>query len=288
MTSDQITFAAITAVLAIISVGLTIRNWLYGGSVIRVELELARRDDWGALISGTVGRWRQGDHEKLLSGISPSQVDLAKVTVRNLGRTAATIHDVGLRVGRPPVARGSWTAMANRLLDLGESSSVVRIEAHDVKVFYFHTMPIIRGARKEFGDGPLAFRAAVMTGIGKQRLSRRWRGHTWNVWILNESGDRSIVDLPLTLREQARLWVELTEQIYSPSTLWVRQITNEAARLVEAGENRDQIAARLTQLYEIFGPSKTRDRDLGFMRALTDDLIKLRDGSSQTELSTAE
>lgn len=282
MTLEQATFASISAILALIGIGLTIRNWVYGGSVIRVELELARREDLGTLVAGTVARWRQGDGEELLSGIRGAQVDLAKITVRNLGRTAATVHDVGLRVGRPPTAGGSWTAMASRLLPLGETSSVVRIEAHDVKVFYFHTMPIIRGARKRFGDGPLAFRAAVMTGVGKQRLSRRWYHRKWNVWVLRGNGDRSILDKPLTTREQARLWVELVEMIYEPSIIWVRQITNEAARLVDAGQDRDEIYENLLALHAMFGDSENPDRDHSFIRALTNDLVTLRDEAALT------
>lgn len=167
--------------------------------------------------------------------------------------------------------------MANRLLALGETSSVVRIEAHDVKVFYFHTMPIIRGARKTFGDGPLAFRAAVMTGVGKQRLSPRWYHRKWNVWVLQGQGDRSILDKPLTTREQARLWVELTEEIYEPSILWVKQITDEAARLVDAGEDRDAINQKLLERYAIFGKSETPHRDRDFIGAITEYLVELRD-----------
>lgn len=282
MSSEQILFATLTATFAVVGIGLTIRNWFYGGSVIRVELDLARRDDWGALITGTVARWRQGDDEQLLKRIGGGQVDLVKVTLRNLGRTAATVHDIGLRAGRPPVPRGTWTAMANRLLEPGETSAVVRIEPHDAKIFYFHTMPILRGAHAEFGDGPLAFRAAVMTGVGKARLSPRWRRCKWNVWVIRGAGDRSIVDAPLSTREQARLWVELTEEVWEPSTIWVRQITNEAARLADAGQDPEAIYQGLIKLHSVFGKSDHADRDHMFMRALTDHLVELRQDASES------
>lgn len=279
MTGDQAAFAVVSAILASLGVGLTIRNWFYGGSVIRVELELAREEAWGGIISGTVARWLVGDDEQLqrLGGMNGAFIDIAKVTVRNLGRTAATVHDVGLRAGRPPVPRDSWTAMANPLLPLGETASVVRIEAHDVKVFYFHTVPILRSAQKHFGPGPLAFRAAVMTGVGRGRLSARWRNRRWNVWVVKGEGDRSIVDKPLSMREQARLWTELTKEIYRPDSSRVRQISDHAARLVDIGSSRDEILAELATINSIFGVSERPDREARFMEALTDHLVQIRE-----------
>lgn len=268
----QVVFAVLTATFATIGILLTIRNWVYGGSVIRVVFELGRRDDWGALATGAVSSWRDGSAEKMLTAFRATQVDVVKVTVRNLGRTAATILDVGLCVGPGPVPRGSWTAMPNDLLEPGQITEPVRIEAHDAKVFLFHFVPILRGARIEFGEGTLAFRASVNTGTGKTKLSRRRRGTNWNVLVISGTGDRSIRDQPLNTRDLARLWVELTADVYKPPEIWVRQITGEAARLVDDGVTRVEIEARLKDLLAIFGKSEDPRRDVAFVEALLDYL----------------
>lgn len=276
MTTEQLIFAVLSVAFGLTGIVLTIRNWFYGGSVIRVELELGRRDAMGGLVTGTVTRWRDKDNAAVLATRWGAQVDLVKVTVRNLGRTSATIHDVGLRGGLAPMPKGQWTFHPNSLVEPGVTAEPARIEAHDVKVFYFHALPIVRAAREEFGAGPLAFRATVMTGTGKRRLSGRWRGGHWNIWTARGSGDRSITGQVLTTREQARLWVELTREVYEPDTLWVRQVSDEAAQLVDQGADRDVAYEKLTTFLDIFGVKQENHRSRDFVSALLDHLIKLR------------
>lgn len=276
MTPEQLFVAALSGLVGIAGIVLTIRNWIYGGSVIRVEMHLCRRDAMGGLVTGTVDTWRQNASVAFVSTTGDAQVDLVKVTVRNLGRTSATIHDVGLRGGPAPIPLRQWTVRPNFFSKPGELTEPVRIEAHDVKIFYFLSVPLVRSARQEFGGHPLAFRAAVMTGTGKQRLSGCMNHRKWNVWTVRESGDRSITGEVLTTREQARLWVELTENVYEPSMLWVRQVTDEAAMLVDKGLDREEAYEKLTELIRIF-PGKVDDyRWSGFCHGLLTHLIELR------------
>jgi hypothetical protein len=281
MTVEQAIFATISALVALLGVVLTLRNWVYGGSVIRVELELARRESWGAVVSGTVARWRSGVGTDIFDGLrlmpQGVNVDLIKITVRNLGRTAATVHDVGLRIGPPPTAKGSWTGMPLRLLPLGETAGTVRVEAHDAKIFYFHAIPILRGARQTFGNVPLAVRGSVSTGVGKQRLSPRWHQRKWNVWRVKGDVDRSVSGVPLSTREQARLWVEITEDTFEPSIVWVRQITDKAADLADSGMSLNDMRDELAKLYAIFGPQQEPSRDASFMDAISDYLVRSRE-----------
>lgn len=276
MTTEQLLVAVLSVVVGLVGVGLTIRNWFYGGSVIRVELDLGRRDPLGGLVTGTVSRWRDKDNTAVLATQWGAQVDLVKVTVRNLGRTPATIHEVGLRGGSTLVPLQHWTAQPNFLVEPGETGEPLRIEAHDVKVFYFHALPVVRAARVRFGDGPLAFRAAVMTGTGKQRLSRCWRRGKWNIWTVQGAGDRCITGQILTTREQARLWVELTQNVYEPDMLWVRQISDQAAKLVEQGVNRDDAHENLTTLLGTFGVKREGHGSREFINGLVNHLITLR------------
>ncbi|UKA52174.1 hypothetical protein LFT48_21690 (plasmid) [Arthrobacter sp. FW305-123] len=276
MPIEQLLLTASTTILGLISLVLAMRSWIYGGSVIRVDMELCRRDSMGGLITGSVATWRQGGIDAVLPVSGNAQVDLVKVTVRNLGRTAATIHDVGLRGGKTPIPLRQWTARPNQFSQPGEMAEPLRVEAHDVKVFYFHSIPVLRTARRRFGDRPLAFRASVMTGTGKERLSRCLKGRKWNVWAVKEPGDRSITGELLTTREQARLWVELTDQIYKPEFLWVRQAADHAAELVDQGFEAEEAYEKMTERIRIFGVAEDDHRWQSFAHALLWDLIKLR------------
>jgi hypothetical protein len=276
MTPEQLIVAALSGLVGLAGVVLTIRNWIYGGSVIRVEIDLCRRDAMGRLVTGTLATWRKKGSAAVVSTTDDAQVDLVKVTVRNHGRTSATIHDVGLRGGPAPIPLKQWTVRPNFFSEPGELTEPVRIEAHDVKVFYFHSVPLLRAARQEFGARPLAFRAAVMTGIGKQRLSGWMSRRKWNVWTVKETGDRSNTGEVLTTREQARLWVELTANVYEPSLLWVTQIADEAAMLVDKGLEREEAYEKLTKLIRIFPVEVDEYRWRGFCHGLLMHLIKLR------------
>lgn len=63
--------------------------------------------------------------------------------------------------------------------------------------------------------------------------------------------------------------------------MWVRQITNEAARLIDAGEDHHTITERLAEIRACFGDSDTMSRDRDFMDSLTDDLLTRRENANR-------
>jgi len=251
---DPLWTIVIAALSLLTTVFLSIRSWYYGGAVITVEIELMERRWMGADITGSIARWRSGTglHARPRRGL---RLDIVRLTIRNKGRTAATIMDPGLRVGRPPVPSGSWTIMPQRLLDDGNTMSVVRIESHDAKVFYFYLAPMVRGAREEFGDGSIAMRGAITTGTGKTRLSPRWRRKS-TVWVWNVLTFGKDVDWmgsePLLIADRLWLWSAETSFVYDPPNTIAPQLVQEAARRAEAGDDVKSIQAALDALQAVF------------------------------------
>lgn len=270
-------WAQIVAVLSIlVSAGLVIRNWYYGGSVIKVEIELMERRWLGADLIGSVDRWKRSDG-MLAAPRRGLRLDIVKLTVRNKGRTAATIMDPGLRLGTPPVPRRNWTAMPIRLLKDGETDTRVRIETHDAKVFYFLLEPLIRNARAEFGDVAIAARGAITTGTGKVRLSPRWRRRvpwTWNILTLPRGVDW-IGKESLTLADRLWLWSEVTSVVYEPSKAIAPQIVQEAARHAAAGADAKAIGDELDKLLAILASRDESTALRSWFRSLADEAVRL-------------
>lgn len=281
---DLLWSLVIAALSSLTTAFLSVRSWYYGGAVITVEIELMERRWMGADLTGSVARWKSG--VGLLAGSRRGlRLDIVRLTVRNKGRTAATIMDPGLRVGRPPVPSGSWTIMAQRPLEDGETKPVVRIESHDAKVFYFYLVPMVRGAREEFGDGPLAMRGAITTGTGKTRLSPRWRrklaGWTWNLLTFAKGVDW-IGSEPPTIADRLWLWSEVTSFVYEPPKTIAPQLVQEASRRAEAGDDVKSIQTALGALQAIFPDSdgfKARD---GWLSALALEAAKLAATDAET------
>jgi hypothetical protein len=106
-----------------------VHSWLRGGSVVRVELELGELDSDGKLVRAVSKKWRRGVPVLEISDtlINPMHVDVAVVTVRNLGRTPSNITKPGLLFGQGRHA----VHYVGVLLAPGELSNRVRIEAHE-------------------------------------------------------------------------------------------------------------------------------------------------------------
>lgn len=281
-------WAQIVALLSIlVSAGLVIRNWYYGGSVITVELELMERRWLGADVIGSVERWKRSEG-MLADPRRGLRLDIVKLTVRNKGRTAATIMDPGLRLGIPPVPRRNWTAMPIRLLKDGETEARVRIETHDAKVFYFLLEPLVRNARAEFGDVTIAARGSITTGTGKTRLSPRWRRPvpwTWNILTLPRGVDW-IGKEPLTLADRLWLWSEITSVVYEPSKAIAPQIVGEAARIAAAGVDAKAIEDELDKLLAILATREDSIALRSWVHSLTDEAVRLATIYSQESPET--
>lgn len=278
----------LAALSLLVTVFLSARSWYYGGTVIKVEIDLMERRWMGADLTGSIARWKSGVglHAAPRRGL---RLDIVRLTVRNKGRTAATIMEPGLRIGHLPVPSGTWTFMPQRLLDDGETKSVVRIEAHDAKVFYFYLVPIVRGARDEFGDTPLAVRGAITTGTGKTRLSPRWRrkspGWRWNVLTLTKGVDW-IGTESLTIADRLWLWSELTEFIYEPPKTIAPQLVTEAARRAESGDDAKSIQTALETLQAIFPDAEGFKAKDGWLSALALEAATLAAGNVSSAVSS--
>ncbi|MCC4907752.1 hypothetical protein [Microbacterium sp. cx-59] len=267
----------LAALSLLVTVFLSARSWYYGGAVVTVELDLMERRWMGADLTGSIARWKTGTglHATPRHGL---RLDIVRLTVRNKGRTAATIMEPGLRVGRQPVPTGSWTIMPPRRLSDGETDPVVRIESHDAKVFYFYLAPMVSGARDEFGDIALAARGAITTGTGETRLSRRWRrsssGWTWNVLTLPKGVDWIGSDPP-TLADRLWLWSEVTSLVYQPPITIAPQFVQVAAKRAESGEDVESISTALSALQTAFPEGDAFRAREGWLTALAKEAINL-------------
>lgn len=159
-----------------------VHSWLRGGSVVRVELKLGKLDPDGNLAGAASKWWSKGETPESILGIKVNSmhVDVAIVTVRNRGRTPSTVTNPGLYFTPDPVHYGG------ALLEPGEVSSRVRIEAHDSRQFVFpievmakHARNQVRQSRTIFGLRSLKARAQVTTGTGRVRRSS-WKS-AWKV-----------------------------------------------------------------------------------------------------------
>ena len=164
-----------------------VREWIYGGSVLKVKFELGYSDGIQSVRAapqdfaepGSVGR-------HFGRRITNPALDVAVITVTNRGRTAATALQPGLRFtmrGVAPVFIGGVP-----LADLGEPNDHVRVEAHDSCVF---VMPLGAMVRMAVADTdfqkaqrtihPLRARAQITSGTGRVKRSGRITRRGWRI-----------------------------------------------------------------------------------------------------------
>lgn len=165
--------------VAVLALAWGIREWVYGGSMLRVQFELGYTDGLQLVRAGPTD-FADPDAVGRHFGrrIANPAIDVAVITVINKGRTAATVLRPGLHFtmrGVAPVFVGG-----RPLGDLGEESDRVRVEAHDTRTF---VMPL--GAMVRVANADVTFqqalgmhhaiyaRAQVTSGTG--RVKRSWR-----------------------------------------------------------------------------------------------------------------
>lgn len=191
---------AIQVLLFIVALGAllwTIRETIYGGSVLKVTLELGRTDGKQMMSAPpndfvdpqTV--YRRMPQQRL----DQIAVDVAIITVVNKGRTPATILQPALEFtssGAAPV-RVSSALLGGKW---GEGDYRVRLEAHDSRVFTMLLQPMADAARSDIQlqkpqgvGGEIWARGIVTAGTGKLRRSPRrtrrkgllWGDGRWKV-----------------------------------------------------------------------------------------------------------
>lgn len=174
-------------VTGVIVFAWAVREWIYGGSVLRVKFELGYTDGIQSVRAapqdftepGMVGR-------HIGRRITNPALDVAVITVINRGRTAATVLHPGLRFAMSGVAPVFIGGMP--LGDLGEPDDRVRVEAHDSCVF---VMPLGAMVRMAMADTdfqkaqgtirPLYARAQITSGTGRVKRSRRFTRLRWRI-----------------------------------------------------------------------------------------------------------
>ncbi len=164
-----------------------VREWIYGGSVLRVKFELGYTDGIQSVRASPFDFTEPGKVGRHFSRrMTNPALDVAVITVINRGRTAATVLQPGLRFvmrGVAPVFIGGMP-----LADLGEPDDRVRVEAHDSCVFVMPLGAMVRMAmtdtdfQKAQGTvHPLYARAQITSGTGRVKRSRRFTCSRWRI-----------------------------------------------------------------------------------------------------------
>lgn len=245
-------------VAAVIAIAWGVREWYYGGSVLRVSFELGRTDGKVLLHTFPVDFIDpQTLNRRFEWRLEGPTIDVAVITVSNRGRTPATILAPGLaftskgaeelRVSGTLVA-GSW----------GEQEHRVRIEAHDSRAFVFVLQPMVDVAEADVrfqtpqgSNEDLWARAVVTSGTGKIRRSpkRVWTAGKWHArkWV---SG-RWKVRTPLVQKptDMEKLLVEY----FLPRVAFYDQLLG-VARALQAAETEDGFTEAYPELSELYGP----------------------------------
>lgn len=167
-------------VTGVIVFAWAVREWIYGGSVLRVRFELGYTDGM-QIVRAAPRDFTEPDlvGRHFDRRITNPALDVAVITVTNRGRTAATVLHPGLRFtmrGVAPVFIGGMP-----LDGFGEPNDRVRIEAHDSRVFVMPLSAMVRMARADTNyqkaqgaNPPLYARAQVSSGTGRVKRSRRF------------------------------------------------------------------------------------------------------------------
>jgi len=186
--------AILTAAAAALGLCWAVLSWRFGGSMLKVELELGYTDGRASVH----GSPRDFDDPGLIprrfgNRITNPTIDVAVVTVRNRGRTAATVLNPSLRFTQSGVEPVVIVGML--IPELGEDDRRVRVEAHDSRVFAMPLAAMVAAAdqdidfQKALGSRkPVRARAQVTSGTGRVKRSpilqmrdRRFERARWTV-----------------------------------------------------------------------------------------------------------
>lgn len=153
-------------------------RYLLEGGRVRVRMRPALLTDWGELRSGPDGGWPQDSPQ--LEARGRYNVELAHVTIENLGRIAVTVTEAGLdfgRVGRRPWHRRSVWLQPVAFDDSFTTELSVRIEPFDQCMVLFDLWPVVEHARSGRQDKMIVRASARVAGRRIRHRSpwnRRW------------------------------------------------------------------------------------------------------------------
>ncbi len=144
---------------------------LQGGRV-RVKMRPIHVTDWGSLHSGPERGWSRS-REVAVSAPGRYNVELAEITVENLGRTAVTVAEIGLDFGRPRWWRPGRHTVVPIPVELGSQYSTarsVRLEPFDETVRLVDLLQQLPGVRDIQGSAK-----TIRVRASARVAGKRWR-----------------------------------------------------------------------------------------------------------------
>jgi hypothetical protein len=215
-------------------------QWTLEGGRVRLRLRPATLDNLGTLHTGPEPGWPS----TLPPGVSPASrwsVELAQLTIENLGRTAVTVS-AGLDFGRVSWRRfGRWTIVPRVVAREGFSvERRVRLEPFDEVAFLFDLWSVLDPARGDPPPRPLTVRGTAR--VAGKRLSRR--SPSWKRWTVRP-GQLSLFPGPVDRAQviYVSVWRDL-ETLTSPdgvsgdATMIASAVEKEYARGTMPGSDQ--------------------------------------------------
>jgi hypothetical protein len=158
-----------------------IQHLLVGGRV-RIQMRPAVLTSWATLMKGPRSGWRTGiDGE--LGPRGRYNVELADVTIENLGRTAVTVSDFSLDFGR--LHWWSWHrhTLGGRPVAFDDGATTtarsVRLEPFDERTVLFDVWQLVEAARSRGPGMSIRARASVRVAGKRRRRRSPWRQSWW-------------------------------------------------------------------------------------------------------------
>jgi hypothetical protein len=157
-------------------------KYVLEGGRIRLEIRPGVVSCGGALLTGPWAGWTKLGVERL-GPRGRYNIEVAVITVANLGRTAVTVSDVGLDFGRShwwTRHRHSISGQPVPFEGLASTSRTARLDPFDERTYLFEVWSLINAAREGRTGKALRVRASVrVAGKRLRRRSSRRRG--WRV-----------------------------------------------------------------------------------------------------------
>ncbi|GAA4492557.1 hypothetical protein [Microbacterium panaciterrae] len=223
--------AILTAAAAALGLGWTILAWIYGGSRLKVKLELGYTD--GVHLLKSVPRDFADPmtiRQRVVEAIGRPAIDVVVLTVINRGRTAATVHDPSLLFQRGDVDE---VAVSTALIrGRGVKKERVRLEPNDSCEFVMPLAPLVESAEAAFGlqkaKGavyPLRARGQVTSGTGRVKRSALFRVELFKLTRADWPVLMPLRGQPLTAEEQLVLQflapgVKIRDQLLDASAVF--------------------------------------------------------------------
>ncbi|EED6225573.1 MULTISPECIES: hypothetical protein [unclassified Microbacterium] len=251
-------------VVAAVALFWAVREWVWGGSILKVQLELGRTDGL-RMVRASPADMENPDaiDWRMPYRLDGPALDVAVITVINKGRTPVTVLSPALlfsskgaedlRVSGQLVG-GSW----------GEDESRIRLEVHDSCVFTLMLQPMAVIARSDMtfqkpqgAGGNIWARAAVTSGKGGVKLSPSSVRSRAKWYSLNRLDARWKVSTPLRGKPLTPT-EELMAQFLAPGGDVYDQsvLLGSVLGAAEAGESVNELAARVEDRYGIMNAGK--------------------------------